>query len=110
MRINLRLLFSALISLVDDIAIIALVIRGLPLFGIRIPWWLTGIPALVLVAWSSVGYWAVVKNPQMGFENMVGKAGLAVEPIKRKGLFGLVVNYGKPQVVRISNRVLKLQL
>ncbi len=85
MKINLRLILTTLISLVDDLIIVILVIWIISLFGIKVPWWLIGILAVVLGTWSLIGYRALVKNPNLGFENMVGKTGLVVEPIKRKG-------------------------
>lgn len=74
-----------LMSLIDDIVIIVLAIWVMSLFGFKVPWLVIGILALVLGAWIFIGYRALAKNPTLGFENMVGKTGLAVEPIKRKG-------------------------
>ncbi len=85
MKINLRYIFTVLISLVDDIIIIVLAVWIMSLFGIKTPWWIIGVAARVLVAWSFIGYWALAKNPSLGFENMVGKTGLAIESIKRNG-------------------------
>jgi membrane protein implicated in regulation of membrane protease activity len=85
MRINLRIILTVLMSLIDDIVIIVLAIYLMRIFGIRVPWWVIFLLVLVLLSWSSLGYWGLVKNPNLGFENMVGKTGLAVGPIRKDG-------------------------
>jgi membrane protein implicated in regulation of membrane protease activity len=85
MKINLRFIFNVLISLIDDIIIFTLIVWVMSLLGIKVYWWIIVILALILGTWGFIGYRTMVKNPALGFENMVGKTGLAIEPLKRKG-------------------------
>lgn len=85
MKFNLMSIIKILISLIDDVIIVVLVIWIMSLFGVQAPWWFIGILVTVLGVWSWFGYRALIKNPAQGFENMVGKTGLAIGPLKRKG-------------------------
>ena len=84
-RANLMLLFTAIASIVDDVLIIILSIWVMSILGIGTPWWFIVILVLLLLTWSFIGYRALSKNPTLGFENMVGKSGLAVESLKTLG-------------------------
>ncbi len=84
-KINLRLIGMILLSLADDIIILAIIFIVLPLVGIQIPLWAMIIAPLILLAATFVSYRALRKNPQMGFENVVGLSGVTVEPVYRKG-------------------------
>lgn len=85
MKINLRSIVTISISLIDDLIIILVVIWVMSLFGIKAPWWFIAALVVALGGWSLLGYRALTKNPAQGFENMVGKTGLAMGPLKRNG-------------------------
>lgn len=82
---NLKLIGIILLSLVDDIIILAIVIIILLQFGITLPWWALAIIILVLSAVTYLIFRILRKNPQLGFDNMVGLTGVAVGPVGRKG-------------------------
>jgi membrane-bound ClpP family serine protease len=75
----------AIASVIDDAFFIAVLIWVLSRLGIRIHWWEIGLLVFILLTWSVISYLALRKNPTMGFENVTGKIGLAVEEIKGKG-------------------------
>lgn len=85
MKINLRLLFTAIVSIFDDVLIIILLVWVMSLLGIRTPWWVICILALILLIWGFVGYRALSRNPTLGFENVVGRSGVVVEQLTPKG-------------------------
>ena len=74
-----------ILSIIDDTIVIVVLVWVLSLLGIKTPWWLIGLLALVLLSWSLLVYRATLKNPTGGFENMVGQSGMAVENIHNKG-------------------------
>jgi membrane-bound ClpP family serine protease len=84
-KINLRILFTILLSIVDDAIVFAVVLIVLPRLGIGVPAWAIALLAVFFAANILVSYYSIRKNPQMGFENMIGKSGVAVEPVGRKG-------------------------
>lgn len=84
-KVNLRLLLAVIASIADDILVIFLVIVVMHFLGIATPWWLIGVLIMILLTWSFIGYRALTKNPTLGFENVVGRQGLAVGRLKPKG-------------------------
>jgi membrane-bound ClpP family serine protease len=84
-KINLRIILTILLSLVDDALVFAIVLIVLPRLGIAIPIWSIALLAVFFLANILMGFWGLRKNPQQGFENMIGKSGVAVEPMGRKG-------------------------
>ena len=84
-KINLRLLLTIIISLADDAIIILILFFILSWFGIEMPIWLIIILAIVFSIITYVLYRTLKKNPLLGFENMVGKNGIAVNKITRDG-------------------------
>ena len=84
-RINLRLFLTIIISLADDAIIIFILLFILSRFGIDMPIWLIVTLALIFSVITYVLYRALKKNPLLGFENMVGKSGIAINKIKREG-------------------------
>ena len=83
-RVNITLLLTLIVSLLDDI-IIAILFIVLSLFGIRMPLWLILTLTLIFSIVTYLIYRALKKHPQLGFENMVGMSGKAVSKIARKG-------------------------
>jgi membrane-bound ClpP family serine protease len=84
-KINFKLIGAILLSLADEAIILIVVIIVLSQFGIDIPLWAIIITVLIFIAITFVIYRSLRKNPQLGFENMLGLSGLAIENIGRKG-------------------------
>jgi len=84
-RINIRLLLTIIISLIDDAIIILVLFFVLSQFGIEMPIWLIVTLVLIFSAITYVLYRALRKNSLLGFENMIGKSGLVISEIKRDG-------------------------
>jgi membrane-bound ClpP family serine protease len=84
-RIKLRLLLTVIISLVEDAIIIFVLFFVLSRFGIEMPVWLIVTLALIFSIITYVIYRSLKKNPQLGFENMIGKSGMTVNQLARKG-------------------------
>jgi membrane-bound ClpP family serine protease len=84
-KINFRLLGAILLSLIDEAIILIVVIIVLSQIGIDIPLWVIIITVLLFIAITFFIYRSLRKNPQLGFENMLGLSGLAIENIGRKG-------------------------
>ena len=84
-KINFRLLGVILLSLADEAIILAVIIIVLLQIGINLPLWVVIVSVLIFLAITFLIYRSLQKTPQLGFENMVGLSGLAIENIGRKG-------------------------
>jgi membrane-bound ClpP family serine protease len=84
-RININLIFAIILSLADEAIIVAIILLVLWQLGIEIPVWFIITLSFIFFIITFIVYRALKKNPQLGFENMIGQSGLAVEPIARKG-------------------------
>ena len=84
-RINIRLLLTIIISLVDEAIIIFVLFFVLSRFGIEMPIWLIITLVLIFSVITYVVYRALKKSPLLGFDNMIGKSGIAINKIARKG-------------------------
>ena len=84
-RINIRLLLTIIISLVDEAIIILVLFFVLSRFGIEMPIWLIITLVLIFSAITYVLYRTLKKNPLLGFDNMIGKSGLVISKITREG-------------------------
>jgi membrane-bound ClpP family serine protease len=87
---NTRLVITLITSLIDELIIIAVVIWGLPHWGVHIPWWGT---ALLCVAFAAYAYWAfrlgsriLRKKPLAGFTDLIGMSGRAVDTLAPRGM------------------------
>ena len=85
-----RLILAILSTLLEEAALVAIVLVGLPELGIKIP--LAGLIALML-AWAAVtvimyraGSRALKRKPITGLEAMIGSKGKAVNPLDPEGL------------------------
>jgi membrane-bound ClpP family serine protease len=87
---NLRLILAILSSLLEEVALVAVVLWGLPKLGINIP--LAGLITLVLalaaydVITYRLGSRALKKKPVAGLTDMVGSRGKVVSPLDPEGL------------------------
>ena len=84
-----RLILAIISTLIEEAALIVIVLWGLPQLGIRIP--LPGLVALV-VAWGAfsifiyrMGSRALRKQPIAGFLTMIGSRGKAASPLIPEG-------------------------
>lgn len=85
-----RLILAILSTLLEETALVAIVLVGLPELGIKIP--LAGLIAL-MVAWAAItvimyraGSRALKRKPITGLEAMIGSKGKAVNPLEPEGL------------------------
>lgn len=85
-----RLILAILSTLLEETALVAIVLVGLPELGIKIP--LAGLIALML-AWAAItvimyraGSRALKRKPITGLEAMIGSKGKAVNPLEPEGL------------------------
>ncbi len=90
MRMTIRLILAILSTLLEEIALAAIILWGLPQLGIHIP--LAGLIALMaaLVVYAVITYRlgskALGKKPVIGLPDMVGSRGKAVTPLDPEGL------------------------
>ena len=84
-RVNIGLLLTIIISLADEAIIILVLFFVLSRFGIEIPIWLIITLVLISFAITYVLYRTLKKKPLLGFDNMIGKSGLAISKITREG-------------------------
>jgi len=84
-RINIRLLLTIIISLVDEVIIIFVLFFVLSRFGIEMPIWLIITLVLIFSVITYVVYRALKKSPILGFDNMIGESGIAISKITREG-------------------------
>ncbi len=85
-RINIKPLLTIIISLINKAIIIFVLFFVLSFFGIDMPIWLIITLVIIFSAITFIGYRAQKKNPLLGFENMIGKSGITVNQIARKGI------------------------
>ena len=85
-----RLVFTIMLTLVEEVALALFVIFGLPRLGVKVP--LGGLIAMMsgLVAYGIVSYRmgsrALLKEPMAGFTDMVGSRGKVVKPLNPGGV------------------------
>ena len=84
-KINIKLIITIVISLADEAIILAIILLVMWQLGIEMPVWFIITLSLIFSAITFIIYRALRKNPQLGFENMIGQSGFAVSPIARKG-------------------------
>lgn len=84
-RINIKLLLTIIVSLVDEVIIIFVLFFVLSRFGIEMPIWLIITLVLIFSVITYAIYRALKKSPLLGFDNMIGKSGLAISKITREG-------------------------
>ncbi len=85
-----RLIFAVISTLLEEAALVVIVLWGLPQIGIHIP--LPGLIALMMV-WGAyslityrIGSRALKKRPLIGLPDMVGSKGEVVSPLAPEGL------------------------
>jgi len=89
-RMSGRLILAILSTLLEEAALVAIVLVGLPELGIKIP--IAGLIALML-AWAAIsvityraGSQALRRKPVVGLPAMVGGKGKVVHPLDPEGL------------------------
>jgi membrane-bound ClpP family serine protease len=85
-----RLIFAIVSTLLEEAAIAAIVLWGLPRVGIQIPWWGLVIIMVVWIAYAVITYRlgsrALIKKQIAGLSNMIGTRGEVVSPLTPEGL------------------------
>jgi membrane-bound ClpP family serine protease len=87
---SIRRILAIFSTLLEEIALAAIILWGLPRLGIHIP--LAGVIALMaaLAAYAVITYWlgskALGKKPLVGLPDMVGSRGKVVTPLDPQGL------------------------
>jgi membrane-bound serine protease (ClpP class) len=86
---NVRLIVAIITSLLDEAAIVAAIIWGLPHLGVKLPMWgiiviVTGFAIFAVVSFR-VGSRTLSKKPMAGFTNMIGTEGLATGKLNPDG-------------------------
>lgn len=85
-----RLIFTIISTILEEAAIVVIVLWGLPSIGIDIPW--PGLVALMLawLGWAVFTYWmgsrALRQKPLVNLLGMVGSKGTAVSLLTPEGL------------------------
>lgn len=82
---NFKLIGVILLSLVDELFIFIVAFIVLKLLGVHIPPWAIILAVAFVGCITYAVYIFLRKQPQLGFDNMVGLSGAATEPIGRKG-------------------------
>ena len=92
-----------LVSLVDDIVILAVIGLALWYFKVSFPLWAWIVIGLVLVGFIFVRTWAVLpalrRKKITGAEGMIGQSGEVVEPLTPDGVIRFGVEYWKAKSV-----------
>lgn len=88
-----------LVSLIDDIVVLALIFLGLWLFHVEITWWIILIVAVAIVVFLIVMHRSVVpairRRKVIGAEGMIGMVGEVMEPLKPAGTIKIKGEYWK---------------
>ena len=88
-----------LLSLLDDVVVLALIFLGLWFFNVKITWWIILIVAVAIVAFFLVMHKSVVpairRRKVIGAEGMVGMTGEVTESLCPKGTVKIKGEYWK---------------
>ena len=84
-----RFILAILATLIEEIAIVAIVLWGLPALGIRLPLgglipMMTGLAVYAVISYR-LGSRALMKKPVVGLPDMVGSRGKVIEPLALEG-------------------------
>jgi membrane-bound ClpP family serine protease len=82
---NFKLIGVILLSMADEAIILIIAFTVLSLLGVHIPAWAIVLAVVVVGGITYAIYVFLRKQPQLGFENMIGLTGISVEPVGRKG-------------------------
>lgn len=85
-----RLILAIISTILEEVAIVVIVLWGLPQMGIEVPLW--GL-IIMIVAWATysiftfrMGTRALVRKQIVGFPGMIGTKGKVVSPLTPEGL------------------------
>jgi membrane protein implicated in regulation of membrane protease activity len=82
---NFKLIGVILLSLVDEAVILIVAFIVLSLLGVHIPVWAIILSVGIVGGITYAIYFFLRKQPQLGFDNMVGLSGVVTETVGRKG-------------------------
>ena len=74
-----------IISFLDDVLVIVAIIWVMSRLGLKVPWWLVVSLGVIFAGLGVFSYLGLRKNPSLGFEKMIGKAGLITETLQKRG-------------------------
>ena len=81
--------YTIVTTIAEEVAIAAVVLWGLPLLGINIPWWGLALMMIAWAAYSYITYWlcmrALHRKAMVGLEALIGAEGKATCQIAPKG-------------------------
>ncbi len=93
-NINGRLITAVISTLLEETAIAAIVLWGMPRIGVQLPQW--GSIVLLIVLMVGWGTWSIItyrkgsealrREPLAGLPNMIGTRGQVVSPLAPEGL------------------------
>lgn len=88
-RSRVRLIFAIVSTILEEIALVAIVLWGLPKLGINIPLW--GL-AILMVGWGAYAVYtyrqgsrALLRKPVTGLTGMIGSRGMVVNALAPEG-------------------------
>jgi membrane-bound ClpP family serine protease len=90
MKMRGRLILAIVSTILEEAAMVAAVVWGLPLLGVHIPIWIL---IVVMIGWAAYaiftfrkGTHALRRKPVSGMLNMVGSRGEVVNPLSPEGV------------------------
>lgn len=93
----------ALVSFLDELAILALIFVGLWLFHVEITWWIILIVVAVIGVFGFIMHKAIVpairRRKVTGADGMIGLIGKVTEPLKPSGTVKIKGEYWKASVI-----------
>jgi len=96
MRLNMKTksvlwytIYSIISTILEEVALAAIVLWGLPYFNIHIPWWGLAILMIALAVYSYIAYRigkpTLTMKPLVSLETMIGSEGKVVTPLAPEG-------------------------
>lgn len=96
MRLNMKTksvlwytIYSIISTILEEVALAAIVLWGLPYFNIHIPWWGLAMLMIALAAYSYIAYRigkpTLTMKPLVSLETMIGSEGKVVTPLAPEG-------------------------
>lgn len=96
MRLNMKTksvlwytIYSIISTILEEVALAAIVLWGLPYFNIHIPWWGLAMLMIALAVYSYIAYRigkpTLTMKPLVSLETMIGSEGKVVTPLAPEG-------------------------
>lgn len=82
-------IYSIISTILEEVALAAIVLWGLPYFNIHIPWWGLAMLMIALAVYSYIAYRigkpTLTMKPLVSLETMIGSEGKVVTPLAPEG-------------------------